>query len=285
MSAAALCQMDVAAHYAADPVAASKLAARASFDCAKAQTPLEKAICSDISLGYADIVLSRVSSGLLKNPDQTDKATFVPSERQWLQKVPAKCGLLAPPFSAKSLTCTRNEFEFRFTALDSCQESITDCLRDVDTPTAAPSVPSPRASFDCDAPPSALEIAICSDAELGQLDIQLAQAYRDAKTIMVDAQQKDLIESERQWLRFVNGACPLAIVGGIPSVFERSCLRAAFQARIVQLQTCPQKREERVSCLNDFHVLENKQSAQSRKSFDAPELPALPQFAPCLRLR
>src|SRR5436305_1426051 len=169
MSAAALCQMDVAAHYAADPVAASKLAARASFDCAKAQTPLEKAICSDISLGYADIVLSRVSSGLLKNSDQTDKATFVPSERQWL--------------------------------------------------------------------------------------------------------------------RFVNGACPLAIVGGIPSVFERSCLRAAFQARIVQLQTCPQKREERVSCLNDFHVLENKQSAQSRKSFDAPELPALPQFAPCLRLR
>jgi len=126
MSAAALCQMDVAAHYAADPVAASKLAARASFDCAKAQTPLEKAICSDISLGYADIVLSRVYSGLLKNPDQTDKATFVPSERQWLQKVPAKCGLLAPPFSAKSLTCTRNEFEFRFTALDSCQESITD---------------------------------------------------------------------------------------------------------------------------------------------------------------
>ena len=126
MSAAALCQMDVAAHYAADPVAASKLAARASFDCAKAQTPLEKAICSDISLGYADIVLSRVYSGLLKNPDQTDKATFVPSERQWLQKVPAKCGLLAPPFSANSLTCTRNEFEFRFTALDSCQESITD---------------------------------------------------------------------------------------------------------------------------------------------------------------
>lgn len=145
--------------------------------------------------------------------------------------------------------------------------------------------PESPPSFDCDAPPSALEIAICSDAELGQLDIQLAQAYRDAKTIMVDAQQKDLIESERQWLRFVNGACPLAIVGGIPSVFERSCLRAAFQARIVQLQTCPQKREERVSCLNDFHVLENKQSAQSRKSFDAPELPALPQFAPCLRLR
>src|SRR2546430_5919091 len=82
MSAAALCQMDVAAHYAADPVAASKLAARASFDCAKAQTPLEKAICSDISLGYADIVLSRVSSGLLKNSDQTDKATFVPSRSE-----------------------------------------------------------------------------------------------------------------------------------------------------------------------------------------------------------
>jgi uncharacterized protein YecT (DUF1311 family) len=126
--------MDVAVHYAADPVAASKLGARASFDCAKAQTPLEKAICSDIGLGHADIVLSRVYSGLLRNSNETDKAGLIQSERQWLRSVPAKCGLVAPPFSTKSLDCARNQFEFRFTALDSCQESIADCLRDVDAP-------------------------------------------------------------------------------------------------------------------------------------------------------
>jgi uncharacterized protein YecT (DUF1311 family) len=168
-----------------------------------------------------------------------------------------------PAFSTKSLNCARNQFEFRFTALDSCQESIADCLRDVDVPeTPAPSVTTPRASFNCDAPSSALEIAICADAELGQLDIQLAQAHHDAKTTTIPAQQGDLIAIERQWLGFVGGACPLAVVGGIPSVFERSCLRAAFQTRITQLQTCPQQKpEERVSCLNDFQVLEKKQPA------------------------
>lgn len=264
MSAAALCQVDVAVHYAADPKAASKLGARASFDCAKAQTPLEKAICSDIGLGHADIVLSRVYFGFLRNSNEADKAGLIQSQRQWLRSVPARCGLVAPPFSTKSLDCARKQFEFRFTALDSCQEGIADCLRDLDAPaTPVPLVPTPRASFDCDTPSSALEIAICADNELGKLDIQLAQAYRDAKTIMIPAQQGDLIASERQWLRFMGGACPLEVVGGIPSVFERSCLRVAFQTRIAQLQTCPQQKpEERISCLNDFHVLEKKQPVQ-----------------------
>lgn len=100
---------------------------------------------------------------------------------------------------------------------------------------------------------------ICADAELGQLDIQLAQAYRDAGAVMTGTQYKDLIDSERQWLRFVGETCPLGAVGAIPSVMARSCLRATFQTRISQLQTCPQKEPRaRILCLNDFHVLENK---------------------------
>jgi uncharacterized protein len=259
ISAAALCQMDVAVRYAADPVAASKLAPRASFDCAKAQSTLEKAICSDISLGHADIVLSRVYSELFRNSDHKDKIALVQSERQWLKRVPARCGLLAAPFSSKSLNCARNEFEVRFTALESCVEGVTDCLQDADAPTPGLSSPAPRASFDCEAPSSALDLSICADAELGQLDIQLAQAYREVKTILASTQQEALIDSERQWLHFVNEACPVEVVGGIPSVFERGCLRTAFRTRIVQLQGCPKKEPtERISCLNDFRVLENK---------------------------
>lgn len=262
MSAAALCQMDVAVRYAADPLAASKPAARASFDCTKAQTPLEKSVCSDISLGHADIVLSRVYSELLSNSDDKDKTALVQSERQWLKRVPARCGLLVPPFSAKSLSCARNEFEFRFTALESCVEGVTDCLRDADAPSPVLSSPTPRASFDCEVPATALEIAICADAELGHLDIELAQTYREAKTI-VSAQHKALIQSERQWLHFVSEACPVGAVGGIPSVFERGCLRTAFRTRITQLQGCPKKElKERISCLNDFHVLENKEGCR-----------------------
>jgi uncharacterized protein YecT (DUF1311 family) len=86
------------------------------------------------------------------------------------------------------------------------------------TDEAAVPASSQRASFDCEAPSSTLEILICADAELGQTDIELAQAYDDAGTVMAGAQHKDLIESERQWLRFVSGKCPLGAVGGIPSV-------------------------------------------------------------------
>lgn len=265
MSAAALCQVDVAASFAADPVAAIKRSLRASFDCDKAQTPLETAICSDIRIGHADIVLSRVYAGMLKNSDKEERSALIQSEKQWLQSVPPKCALSAKPLLQKSLDCVREEFESRFTMLDSCQEKISVCLQsyadDANRPANVPALPAPsqRASFDCEAPSSALEIVICADAELGQTDIQLAQAYHDADTAMTAAQHKDLVDSERQWLRFVSRTCPLGAVGGIPSVLARSCVRSAFQTRIAQLQTCPQKKlQEQISCLKNFQLSEKK---------------------------
>jgi uncharacterized protein len=267
MSAAALCQVGVAAHFAADPVAAGQHPLRASFDCDKAQTPLEIAICSDKGLGRADIVLSRVYAGMLKSSDKEGRSGLIQSEKQWLQSIPPKCALSATPLSQKSINCVRNEFEDRFTILDSCSEKITDCLQSfadkANRPAVVPSVPNGRASFDCEAPSSALEIVICADTELGQTDIELAQAYHDADAAMTAVQRKDLIASERQWLRFVSGTCPLGAVGGIPSVLARACVRSAFQTRIVQLQTCPQKKlQERIPCLNDFRLSETKQDRQ-----------------------
>jgi len=259
MSAAALCQVDVAAHFAADPAAAGQPAARASFDCDKAQTLLETAICSDTRLGRADIVLSRVYAGLLKSSDVKDKPALVQSEKQWLKSIPAKCALSPTPLSEKSLNCVRNEFELRFTALNSCEDGIADCLREADDQATEASAPTPRASFDCQAPETALEIVICADVELGQTDIKLAKAYHDADTAMAAAQHKDLVDSERQWLHFVSGTCPLGAVGGIPPVLTRACVRSAFETRIAQLQTCPHKEpQERKPCLNDFQVLEKK---------------------------
>jgi len=267
MSAAALCQVDVAVGFAADPAAASKLAGRASFDCDKAQTPLELAICSDTKLGHADIVLSRVYAGWLKNSDKEDRAALVQSEKQWLESIPKKCGLSATQISEKSLNCLRNDFELRFGMLDSCFEKVIVCLQSFndqsDREAAAASTPNPRASFDCESPSSALEIVICADAELGETDIKLAQAYHDADEDMTAVQHKVLVDSERQWLHFVSGTCPLGTVGGIPSVLARSCVRAAFQSRIAQLQTCLLKKpQEQLPCLNDFHVLETKQDKQ-----------------------
>jgi uncharacterized protein len=261
MSAAALCQVDVAARFAADPAAAIKDSLRASFDCEKAQTPLEKAICSDIRLGHADVVLSRVYAGVLNNSNKEERSALIQSEKQWLQNIPTTCGLSDAPFSQKSINCVRDKLESRFGMLGSCQEIVSDCLQsladDAMRPHNVPSAPTQRASFDCEAPSSALEIVICADAELGHTDIELAQAYHEADAAMGTAQHKDLVDSERQWLRFISGTCPLGVVGGIPSVLARSCVRTAFQTRIEQLQTCQQKKlQERVPCLNDFHLSE-----------------------------
>ncbi|MGB7845889.1 MAG: lysozyme inhibitor LprI family protein [Candidatus Acidiferrum sp.] len=145
--------------------------------------------------------------------------------------------------------------------LDCGANNVTECLQSPgnadDQTAAATSAPNRRASFDCEAPSSALEIVICADAELGKTDIEMTQAYHDADKAMTASQHKGLIDSERQWLRFVSKACPLGTVGGIPSVLARSCVRAAFLTRILQLQACPQKNlQERMPCLNDFYVIE-----------------------------
>ena len=263
MSAAALCQVDVAERFAADPVKASHTSLRASFNCSKAESPLEKAICSDIRLGHADVVLSQVYAGTLKSSDKDERAALIQSEKQWLQSIPQICGLSVTPFSQKSLNCARDKFEIRFGMLDSCQEKISYCLQSVadeaSGPANVPAAPSQRASFNCEAPSTALDIVICADAELGQTDIMLAEAYHVASEAILAAQFKDLVDSERQWLRFVSETCPLGAVGGIPSALTRSCVRTAFQTRIAQLQTCPQmKLQERIPCLNDFHLSEPK---------------------------
>jgi hypothetical protein len=116
MSEAALCEVDVATHFANRPQDANLPSPRASFDCGKAQTVLEKAICSDIRLGHADIVLSRVYAESLEGVSKEARADLVRNERQWRRSVPAKCGLSQMPPTQKTLNCLRNEFELRFSA-------------------------------------------------------------------------------------------------------------------------------------------------------------------------
>lgn len=269
MSEAAMCQVDTAADFAAQPYLNNHPPARASFDCTTAKTLLEKAICSDIKLGHADIVLSRTYTGTVKYANINDKPTLIADQRQWLQGLPAKCHLPPPPFTQPALSCLRNEFELRFALLDDCVEASSDqpmsqCLKTapeddgIDTDTQANS--SQRASFDCEAPSTAMEIAICADAELGQTDIKLSHAYQDAGMTMTPTDHKKLVDSERQWLRFVNQTCPLGAVGGIPPLLTRECLRTAFETRITQLQSCPRKTPpDELPCLNDFTLFPPKQ--------------------------
>jgi uncharacterized protein len=133
MSKAAGCQVDVAEHFAANPVLATRPASRASFDCEQARSVLEKAICSDIRLGHADIVLSRVFREAL-NRNRKNRLALLEDDNKWRQSLQAKCGLasslsLSLALREDSLNCVRKEFEDRFTAFNWCLEGIegNDC--------------------------------------------------------------------------------------------------------------------------------------------------------------
>jgi uncharacterized protein YecT (DUF1311 family) len=135
-SAASLCQADVAARFAANPEANDHAAAKASFDCGKAQTLLERAICSDAQLGLADIVLSRAYAHALSPDNESAKAKLAASEQKWLAGLAAKCDLAAIPPPEPTLSCLRSEMELRFTALDVCSEE-DDAAECIDSATSS----------------------------------------------------------------------------------------------------------------------------------------------------
>jgi uncharacterized protein YecT (DUF1311 family) len=144
ISDAALCSANVAANFNAHPELALQPIPRASFDCGKAATPLEKAICSDPKLGRADIVLARAYAAALKEAYARDRPSLIVSERKWLRSIPAKCNLSASPPSTATLDCIRNAFELRFTGLDGCRvsEEGSACAEIIDDATP-PSSPAP----------------------------------------------------------------------------------------------------------------------------------------------
>jgi len=235
MSAASLCHVGVAAAFAANLSLASRPVAHASFDCGKAQTPLEQAICSDSRLGKADIVLSRVYASVLKFDSKEDRDALIRNERQWLRSIPATCGLTTNPPSAKALNCVRIAFELRFTALDNCEqggEKVTDCLK----------MQEGDSGF--------LEDRRMTDADM-------AEVYRKAETIMGATQHEQLAKSESDWQSFVNTNCALGAEGDVPNLLARACTDDASDVRAGQLMQCIEKSPlERIHCLNDFQLFE-----------------------------
>jgi uncharacterized protein len=84
------------------------------------------------------------------------------------------------------------------------------------------------ASFDCTAAHSAIEHAICNDAQLSALDAELAVAYRIALKGQGDSADQ-LKAEQRQWLR-------MRTSGGTIDV---DALKRAYQARIAELNAMP----------------------------------------------
>jgi hypothetical protein len=124
------CQVDTAASFAGDPTIADQPPARASFDCGKAQSALERAICSDRRLGDADIVLSRSLHAVISALQLPQRAALMNQQQEWHAGVPKKCRMGEDEPSASFRICVRKEFEARFQELDRCSVGETAaCLQ------------------------------------------------------------------------------------------------------------------------------------------------------------
>lgn len=93
-------------------------------------------------------------------------------------------------------------------------------------PYAAELVISP--SFDCSKADKWYEKAICSDAELATLDLQMAQLFKKLKNNS-GADAKIISSSQIDWRNKVRNVCP-----------DRDCLVTSYTERIKQLQTAAQ---------------------------------------------
>ncbi len=258
ISAAALCQAEVAASYAANPALANTPLSAASFDCAKATTPLEKIICANKEVGMADHVLAEAyrdfANGLKDDPKE--RARLLKSQRIWLAQVPEECRLYDADPPPADVACTRARLEARFSALVGCMdgEASAECV-DSAYVDYVKEIEGERASFDCTAPKTPLQIVICADGELGQGDLAVAQAVELAGT-KVDT--VELGKSQANWLAYVEQTCPLGAVGGIPPVQARACVDSAFEVRAKQIGECAAKANEAIACLNDFRIMEKQ---------------------------
>ena len=83
-------------------------------------------------------------------------------------------------------------------------------------------------SFDCNHAASRVEILICSDSVLAQLDSEMGRTYFQA--LKSQSNSETLLNDQRQWLSLRNSICGI----GDPSI-SRSCLIQMTRARITKL--------------------------------------------------
>lgn len=99
------------------------------------------------------------------------------------------------------------------------------------------------ASFDCKQAATPVEKAICADKELGELDMDLADLYREVQPRLAEPDRVQLVQAQRLWLKQL----------------EPSRLNAQYQTRLAELgalwQAAPAADSPRASANRAFDAL------------------------------
>ncbi len=95
---------------------------------------------------------------------------------------------------------------------------------------------NPRPSFDCAKAAAPIEMAICADITLADLDRALAEAYRSALATNVGEAQLLLREEQRAWAQSRAATCGVDGKSAGEAGDATGCLVALYRARLSELQ-------------------------------------------------
>jgi uncharacterized protein len=151
---------------------AGDLPQRASFDCRKAVTAVEKLICGDKELRELDASMSQRYKQMVP-PDDIESDKTMEDQRNWLKNVRNKCA---------TADCLKLAYRERINVLSGT-----------------------TASFDCSKAATKMEKLICSDENLRYQDNSLNLAYRTLKA--VSGEENKVVLAQKKWLSNISDQC------------------------------------------------------------------------------
>jgi uncharacterized protein len=191
---------------------ATPSAAKPSFDCAKASTATEFAICRSRELSALDVQLADAFKARRATLSEAQRRSLTSDQRAWLSRRNA-CG--------SRTDCLAREMRDRIAAL---RVSPPVAALRVNLPVAA-SPATARPSFDCARASHPAEHTICRSSELARLDWALHHAYQAALGRAAASGKVSLRDKQRAWLRSRN-TCTT----------DQNCLAAAMVRRASELE-------------------------------------------------
>jgi uncharacterized caspase-like protein/uncharacterized protein len=199
--------------------AAAIAAVQPSFDCTGNLSAAEAAVCGSTVLSLLDDELTRAYGRIYARLTRAEKQTLLAEQRKWLTTRNA-CDA--------DTNCLMAEYRARVQQLHDWSAGGTAAATATTTTGAVGTVASRsavRPSFDCGTAGTEAEKAVCGDAELAQLDVQLNAAYGRVADRLNAAAKKTLLAEQKVWLDARN-----ACAGDV------SCLKAQYASRVRRLE-------------------------------------------------
>ena len=190
--------------------AISLVPTKPSYDCKAHYADAEVAVCNNPELAILDNELDRVYTRAAKKVNSTQKQALVSDQRHWLELRNA---------CLTDVRCLANQYRTRISSFG------VGALPDEKSGSQ-----SFRPSFDCNGNYLPAEVAVCSNPELAQLDVELDKLYTQTAHRSIPARKNQLVAEQRQWVHH-RDTCGSDI----------ACIRLQYQARLGQLQAwkCP----------------------------------------------